>query len=342
MNFAMFRQGEFTLGETFYIFKNGDLKRKDDNIILKSTEGETKNLKVEVMDELYLFGEISLNTKVLNFLSQNNVAVHIFNYYGFYSGSYCPRNKNVSGFLLVNQVKAYDNTVKRLDLAKEIVNTAYYNIYRNLRYYNSRGIDLAEQMSSIKRIAQKLEFAENINELMGIEGNIRKIYYSAWNDIVKQDINFEKRTKRPPDNMINTLISFINSLVYTTTLAEIYKTQLNPTISYLHEPGTKRFSLCLDISEVFKPLIADRMIFSILNKNIITENDFESESEGLYLKEEGKKKILREYDLRLSKTIKHRDLEREVSYRYLIRLECYKLIKDLIGEQKYQGFKIWW
>ena len=58
--------------------------------------------------------------------------------------------------------------------------------------------------------------------------------------------------------------------------------------------------------------------------------------------EEGKKKILREYDARLSKTIMHRDLGREVSYRYLIRLECYKLIKDLIGEQDYQGFKIWW
>lgn len=330
------------LGETFYIFKSGELKRKDDNIILKSLEGEIKNLKVEMMDELYLFGEVSLNTKVLNYLSQNNVTMHIFNYYGFYSGTYCPRDRNVSGFMLINQVKAYDNPSKRVDLAREIVNTAYFNIYRNLRYYNSRGIDLNEQMASIQRIARNLEFAENVNELMGIEGSIRRTYYTAWNDIVRQEINFQKRTRRPPDNMINTLISFINSLVYTTTLSEIYKTQLNPTISYLHEPGTKRFSLCLDIAEIFKPLIADRMIFSILNKNIITEKDFEKESEGLYLKEEGKKKILREYDARLYKTIMHRDLGREVSYRYLIRLECYKLIKDLIGEQDYQGFKIWW
>ncbi len=69
-NFATFSRGGIILGETFYIFKNGELKRKDDNIILKSTEGEIKNLKVEMMDELYLFGEVSLNTKVLNFLSQ--------------------------------------------------------------------------------------------------------------------------------------------------------------------------------------------------------------------------------------------------------------------------------
>jgi len=177
---------------------------------------------------------------------------------------------------------------------------------------------------------------------MGIEGNIRKIYYSTWNEIIKQDIEFEKRVKRPPDNMINTLISFVNSLIYTTTLSEIYKTQLNPTVSFLHEPGTKRFSLSLDIAEIFKPLIGDRMIFSLLNKNQITEEDFESESNFLYLKESGKRKILMEYDKRLESTLSHKELGRDVSYRYLIRLECYKLIKHIIGEKEYSGFKIWW
>jgi CRISPR-associated protein Cas1 len=227
-------------------------------------------------------------------------------------------------------------------LAKKFVLAAGNNIYRNLRYYNGRGLDLNEPMKEIQSLSNRLEYGNSINEIMGIEGNIRKRYYSTWNDIIKQDINFEKRIKRPPDNMINTLISFVNSLVYTTVLSEIYKTQLNPTISFLHEPGTKRFSLCLDIAEVFKPLIGDRMIFSMLNKNQITEEDFERESNFLYLKEPGKRKILMEYDNRLSQTIFHKELGRDVSYRYLMRLECYKLIKDIIGEKEYNGFKIWW
>ena len=125
---------------------------------------------------------------------------------------------------------------------------------------------------------EKLDRINYIEELMGIEGNIRKKYYEAWNNIVKQDINFTKRIKNPPENMINTLLSFANSLVYTTALSEIYKTQLNPTVSYLHEPGTSRYSLSLDIAEIFKPLIAERMIFSLLNKNMISESDFERES----------------------------------------------------------------
>ena len=73
------------------------------------------------------------------------------------------------------------------------------------------------------------------------------------------------------------MISYCNSLLYTKILSEIYKTQLNPTISYLHQPGTNRFSLSLDISEIFKPLIVDRMIFAMLNKNQITQDDFDSE-----------------------------------------------------------------
>lgn len=334
--------GGLNLGETFYIFKDGDLRRKDNNIIMTSLEGEEKNLKVEVTDEIYLFGEVSLNTKLLNFLSQRGIIVHVFNYYGFYSGSYYPRETNISGCLLVQQVRAYDDPEKRLKIAKEIIKASSYNIYRNLRYYNGRGIDLDEPMRNINSLINRLEYGKNINEIMGIEGNIKKIYYSAWNHIVKQDIEFEKRVRRPPDNMVNSLISFVNSLIYTTTISEIYKTQLNPTISFLHEPGTKRFSLSLDIAEIFKPLIGDRMIFSLLNKNQITEEDFEKDSNFLYIKESGKRKILMEYDKRLESTITHKELGRDVSYRYLIRLECYKLIKHLVGEKDYVGFRIWW
>ena len=177
---------------------------------------------------------------------------------------------------------------------------------------------------------------------MGIEGNIRKTYYSAWNEIVNQEIKFEKRVMHPPDNMINSLISFVNSLIYAKTLSEVYHTQLNPTISYLHQPGARRFSLCLDLSEIFKPLIADRLIFSLLNRRQITENSFTKEFNFLHLKKEASQLIVTELEARLKQTIMHRDLGRQVSYQYLIRLEAYKLIKHLIGEKEYEGFRIWW
>lgn len=142
--------------------------------------------------------------------------------------------------------------------------------------------------------------------------------------------------------MINTLISYINSLIYSTCLSEVYVTQLNPTISFLHSAGERRFSLCLDVSEIFKPLIGDRLIFSLLNKNSITEDDFEEKANFYYMKPNGQRKVLAAYDERLKETLRHRDLKRNVSYRRLIRLECYKIVKCLMEGEPYQGFKMWW
>ena len=135
----------------------------------------------------------------------------------------------------------------------------------------------------------------NVQELMGIEGNIRKTYYRSWKNFINQDIEFAKRIKNPPDNAINSIISYTNTLVYTRVLSEIYKTQLNPTISYLHEPSERRFSLCLDIAEIFKPIIADKLIFSMLNKKQITENDFEKGLNFLYINEEKRKENFNYY-----------------------------------------------
>ena len=131
-------------------------------------------------------------------------------------------------------------------------------------------------------------------------------------------------------------------MIYAKTLSEIYHTQLDPTISYLHEPGFRRYSLCLDISEVFKPLIGDRLIFSLLNKNQITEKSFTKELNFLHLKKEASRLIVTEFEKRMKKTIMHKELGKKVSYQYLIRLEAYKLIKHLIGEKEYEGFRIWW
>lgn len=323
--------------EKYYIFSNGELKRKDNNIYFND-----RALKIEMTSDIYLFGEVTLNTKCLNFLGQNKKAVHFFNYYGFYTGSFYPKESNVSGKLLVKQVEYFQDREKRVELAREIIKSASDNIFRNLRYYNGRGKDLKNEMEIIKSYQFELDKAQDVNEIMGIEGNIRKIYYSTWSKIINQEIDFEKRVKRPPDNMINTLISFINSLIYTTCLSEIYKTQLNPTISCLHSPGDRRFSLCLDITEIFKPLIVDRMIFSLLNKNMISEDDFAKDSNFYYLKDKGRKKILEEYEKKLNQTITHKELKRDVSYQTLIKLECYKLIKHLLGDKKFDGFKMWW
>ena len=326
----------------FYIFSNGRLHRQENTLFFTSESGERKIVPIETVRSLYVFGEADFNVKLLDFLTQHEVMLHVFNYYGFYSGSYIPRETLLSGEVIVKQVKHFTMPSKQLTLARELLDAVAVNIQKNLQYYQSRGRELSAEIAAVKNLASCLPNCKDTDELMGMEGQIRQMYYGCFPKIITQEIEFEKRVRRPPDNMINTLISFGNSLLYTTTLGEIYKTQLHPTISFLHAPGYRRFSLALDISEIFKPILVDRIIFRMLNKNMISDKDFEQELNYCYMKEKAKKIFLKEYDEQLSTTIKRRKLDRSYSYRYLIRLECYKLIKTIIEKKEYEAFRIWW
>ena len=328
--------------QSYYLYKSGRIQRKDNTLEIVYKDNTKKSIPMERVSDIYVMTEFDFNTSLLNLLGKYGILVHFFNYYGFYTGTYYPKEQLVSGKLLVKQVESYTDDAKRLELAKAFIEAASYNIYRNLVYYSNRGKDLTSNMKEIEYLRRKIEFCKDVPELMGIEGNIRKIYYESWNTIINQNIEFEKRVKNPPDNAINSLISYVNTIIYTRILGEIYKTQLNPTISYLHEPSERRFSLCLDVSEIFKPLIADRLIFSMLNKNQINEKDFEEGLNFLYIKENARKEITKEMDKRLQTSIKHRKLGREVTYEYLMRLELYKLIKYFMEDLPYEGFKIWW
>lgn len=303
---------------------------------------EKRVIPVEDVDAIWSFQELDLNARVLNFLAQKKIPVHFFNYYGFYTGSFYPREYLQAGFLLVKQVRHYSSNLKRLRISRELIGAALHNILRNLRYRDSRGIDLLAETEAVQTEVLRLESVKTINELMACEGRARAGYYQAFEKIIKRDVEFKKRVRRPPDNMVNALISFTNGLVYSSVLTQIYRSQLDPTISFLHEPGFRRFSLALDLAEVFKPILADRLVFRLFNNGQLSEKHFAQDLNCCYLKDSGRKTVLREWDARLNTTIEHRRLKRKVSYERLIRLECYKLVKHLTDVEEYKGFRAWW
>jgi len=314
------------------------MRRNENTLLIEKEDGKRKVIPIENMDALHLFGQVTLNTNLLTFLAQQEKPLHVYNYYGFYSGTFLPREGNISGEVLVHQVEHYLNPQKRFSLALSFVEGAIFHARRNLREYQ-------ETTLFIQKIEEELEQAKyvtTISELMGCEGRAKEAYYRAWNIFLKEEFPFEKRIKHSPSDPVNALISFGNSLLYTTILSECYKTHLHPAISYLYEPRERRFSLCLDLAEIFKPLIVDPIIFRLVNSGVIVKRDFIRDLEGCYLNEEGRKKFLQAFEEKLCTTIKHRRLKRKVSYRTVLRLECYKLIKHLLGDEVYAPFKAWW
>jgi len=321
------------------------LKRKENTVYFENKEGR-KILPINKISSIFAYGNLSFSSGVVSYLSKEGIPIHFFNYYGFYEGSMYPRETLISGDLVIRQAEYYLDPEKRLVLAGKFIEGACGNILKNLKYYARNREDIQETVgnyvTSIETEFSRLIDAETVPSMMRTEGKIRELYYNALDEIFPEEYRIIKRTRRPPDNKMNTLISFGNSLVYSTTLSEIYNTQLNPTISYLHEPFERRFSLSLDVSEIFKPILVDRIIFKLVNKNMLDDGCFRGDIGNMLLSEKGKKIFLKEYDEKLKTTIIHKGLNRSVSYKRLIRLELYKLSKHVLGAEDYKPLVMWW
>lgn len=333
--------------KSYYLFNPGRLSRKDNTlkfvpVLENGTEGMPKYLPVETVDNLYVFGSLDANSALYNFLGKNHISVHFFDYYEHYTGSFCPKEYLLAGKMQIEQTRTYLNSKRRMYLAQQTIDAASHNMMKNLKYYNNREKDVGSQIIDIETYQTKLIETTAIPELMGLEGNIRQTYYSAF-DVILNEHAMGNRTKQPPLNEVNTLISFGNMMCYTACLDAIYHTQLNPTISFLHEPGVRRFSLALDLAEIFKPILVDRIIFRVLNKKEIQSKDFDLKINGCVLKDGAKKTFGKIWDEKLGETIQHRSLKKQVSYKQLIRLECYKLAKYILKiEPEYKPLKMWW
>lgn len=329
--------------EAIYIFSSGTLKRKQNTLYFKNKKDGKKFIPVEHTKEIFIFGEVNFNAKLLNFLSQKQIILHYFNYYDYYAGSFYPREHYNSGYMVIKQAKHYENTRKRLEIARQIVRGAIKNSLKNLKYYDRRGRKLKNTIEKIENFLKNVPGQKNIKGLMAVEGQVKKSYLHAFNKILSnEEFDFVKRTRRPPKDRINAVISFINSVIYTQVLSEIYQTHLDPRIGYLHSSNFRRFTLNLDIAEIFKPAIGDRVIFSIINKKRLLPENFDDSLRGIILNDEGRKIVLKYLERKLSQTIKHHSLKKKVSYRRLMRLELYKLEKHLMEEEKYKPFVMDW
>jgi CRISP-associated protein Cas1 len=304
-------------------------------------EGLPKYIPVEDVQNLFVFGSLDANSALFNFLGKAQIPVHFFDYYEHYTGSFMPKEYLLAGKMQVAQTKSYLSAKKRMLIAQKLIEGAAFNMLKNLKYYNNRQKDVSGQVATIEAFAEKITEATDIPALMGLEGNIRQVYYSAF-DVIINDFAMGNRTKQPPDNEINTLISFGNTLCYTLCLDQLYHTQLNPTVSFLHEPGVRRYSLALDLAEIFKPMLVDRLIFSVLNKKQIQAKDFDKQVGNCVLKPAARKVFVQAWDEKLKETIQHRSLGRSVSYKHLVKLECYKLAKHILKIDEYKPFKMWW
>ncbi len=325
---------------TQYIFSSGELKRKENSVDFYNKKGHNY-IPIEDLKELYCLSEVSLNTKLLDFVAKAGIVIHFFNYYGHYSGSFYPKEQLISGDLTIRQSLAHIN--KRLLIAKAIVQGIADNIHEVLYHYYRHGKkDLKPVLDWLKKdVAEFLYQDKDIKQILWIEGQIWHRFYSSFELFLLKDFVLNKRVKRPPDNPINALIGFGNSLLYAKTISAIYHTHLNQAISFLHSPSEGRFSLSLDLCEVFKPVIVFKTIFDLVNnKKLQVAKHFDKTINYALLNETGKKIFIEAFEARINESFMHSTLKRKSSYKSAIKYDGYKLVKFLIEDKEFRPFKL--
>lgn len=329
------------LGNEYHLIADGILTRKDFNLLFENPE-KKMYLPAERTDCLNLYSNITLSSNFFSFAAQNNLLLNFFNKHGEYEGAFVPSNLSASASLTIQQSLVYADGAKRLEMAKQFATAAAHNIRENLKYYarHNSSEGLRQSIDNITLMLSEEKEAQNITELMLIEGRIRAKYYDCFNEILPaDDFLFSKRSRRPPEDPLNSLISFGNAVLYRRVAKEIYMSRLDIRIGYLHSTNRRYESLNLDISELFRPVIVDKVIFSLINKHMIGEGLHfdELDSGAVYLNSEGKKIYIAEFEKKLVQRMKIDG--GTISYAELIRAEIHKLSRHFDNGEPYKAFK---
>ena len=324
----------------YHIVNDGILNKKDFSLLFENKE-KKRYIPVEVTNSINIYSEVIIANNFFDYINDKNITINFFNKYGKYIGKFLPNKSRKSALTVLKQIEIYNDSKRRMNLAKDIIIVGIHNILSNIKYYNRRyELNLDEKINKIIELRDEMRTSEEYNKILLLEARIREIYYSTFNLILKnKDYYFYKRTKRPPEDPINSLISFGNALLYNYIAKEIYKTTLDIRIAFLHASNNRYESLNLDISEVFKPIIVDRVIFSLINKKMINAKvHFEKNNQAVYLNKEGKTIFIREFYEKLKEALKSKN--GAITYEMLIRKEIYKLLNYINGETKdYKAFK---
>ncbi|WP_410208344.1 type I-B CRISPR-associated endonuclease Cas1b [Fusobacterium sp.] len=325
---------------TRIIMSMGTLERRDNSLCFK-TEDRNVYIPIENTKEIYALQEISMNSKLFGLLAKQGIILHIFDYHCNYCGSFYPREKHISGRLTIEQVDCYHKYKEKI--AKRIVSGISKNIHEILYHYYRHGkTEIKGYLDWLnKKVDKRLEACSTINDIMAVEGEIWSKFYNSFQYFLNPDFLMNKRVKRPPDNPLNALISFGNTILYTKTISQIYQTQLDPSISFLHSPSERRLSLSLDLSEVFKPIIVFKTIFECVNnRRLNVEKHFRKKYNYCLLNDEGKKIFLIELFSRMEESFLNPKLNKVMSYFTAIKYDGYKLIKFILEGEEFYPFNI--
>ena len=328
--------------KTLYLYKSGQLMRRDSSLVLLEHNKNVIYIPIHQIDQIICFSEINVNKKTLGLLNSYGITILFFNYYGNYIGRFTPK-KYYEGKVLVKQVEYYADTKKRMYIAKQIIRSSMKNELSLLKYYHKKGHSLNKIIDGIQGIYTRIEEADCIESLLLLEAEAKQYYYQVFDIVLKNDpFTFGERSKNPPKNEINAMMSYGYSILYSNYLSVIDRSSLYPQISFIHSLSKNSDSLQFDLADILKPVFIDRLILRLIRKHQIQVDMFDFKQDGrCYLNKNGIELFVQEYDKLLKSSIMINN--KSYSYKLLISREVH-LLSNYIKEvsETYEPYVMGW
>lgn len=324
----------------------------------KKERGKVVRVPLAKVDQVFVIGESTCTTPALQVLMERGIVVHYLSVFGRSYGSLVG-NPSKNAQVRLAQYAVHTDYARRFGVARQCVMGKLSNMRTLLMRYARERKDessgsLKEAAQNIQTYLQQLAAAEprstydpsdrmhGMGLLFGLEGSGSQAYYGVFGLLLKHGWSFAGRTRRPPTDPVNALLSLGYAILTNQVMAQICAVGLDPGIGMLHRPGAGKPALALDLVEEFRPIVVDSVVLSVINGRQLSQDDVEQEMAGAWrLKDDARKLFVQKLEERLSSEVQHPVFGYKTSYRRCMALQARLFAKYAQGEiEQYVPFVV--
>jgi len=333
-----------------YITEQGSsIFLKGKRLVLKKNGKVIQNIHAYKLQQLIIMGKVMLSPAVVSFLLKNNIDTVYMTFHGEYRGRLASGfSKNIE--LRLNQFKRVEDKLFSISMAKEFVKGKLQNYRYLLRklYQDIKIEEIELSLHKLRSTLNKLETSQDMDEIRGYEGYGSAEYFSAFKYGIKNpDFVFQNRTRRPPRDFVNAMLSFGYTMLLNSMITIVYIVGLDPFLGNLHSIDYGRPSLALDLIEEFRPIIVDSLVLKLINKRCFNKNDFIIKAENkedtneatysVFLNKEGLRKFIHYFEQKLAERQIYFPAGQKLAYRQIMEKQA-RLYADALKNNNYKSF----
>ena len=327
-----------------YLFLDGE------NIVMRAKDDTEIRLPLHNIEDIVVFGGRGVSPALMNKCTEDGIGLTFMSR----SGKFLARAEGaVSGnvYLRREQYRIADNEERSLAIARNFITGKLYNsryvIDRAVRDHSLQ-VDVEKLKSRSELLSQAILKCRNVTDidtLRGIEGESAQLYFSVFDEFIlqqKDEFRFTVRSKRPPLDNVNALLSFAYSIATGMCTSALEAVGLDPYVGFMHTDRPGRRSLALDLVEEFRAIMCDRFVVSLINKRIIGNDDFDIREDGaVLLSEDGRKLFLTHWQSRKQETVTHPFLKEKVEWGLLPYVQALLLARYIRGDLDEYPMLLW-